>query len=389
MSYSITLRESIDMYFCEQSKRSLYLHIFASLFILLCLVYGFMPYTVGLADNFTDIFATNSFRGSFSWVKKFDFVGLFIQGCISICSLFGVAALVFTMMTSILYLSAKSVWEEVHDKKVGPEEGSGFFGMPSMIKSWTQGKAGTGVDALFGAVFMLLPDVKEYSEFGSKSKENYGEDCTVTQYILKKFVPALLTIFILAMGWNGTLWAAFGVTVDAMGSIADRAVSINYANILNDLVNKNIGYTFLFNQSGTEKGNIKQKIAMEMYGAVITRTGITDPGVLKDLGQVIENMVDDDLISRGIEESKTISAQLRNDLDSSDSAISDNAYASITFFLDVNRSSSQEGAVSIALSDIVGDIPSIVYADSEDSLEYIHIYFKETASRNSAFINVD
>ena len=32
----------------------------------------------GKADNFTDIFYTNSFRGAFEWVQKLDWVGMIV-----------------------------------------------------------------------------------------------------------------------------------------------------------------------------------------------------------------------------------------------------------------------------------------------------------------------
>ena len=140
----------------------------------------------GRADNFTDIFYTNSFRGAFEWIKKLDWVGMIVQAVISVFSLFGVALLTIRIMTSMLFLSAKGMWEEVHDLKSGGETmEKDLFGMGGMLKSWTSGKAGTGLDAIVGAVLLLLPDVKRYSDFGEKAGGDFSDDITITQYILK------------------------------------------------------------------------------------------------------------------------------------------------------------------------------------------------------------
>ena len=154
-----------------------------------------MTSTVARADNFTDIFYTNSFRGAFTWVEKLDWLGMVVQVVISVFSLLGVVLLTIRIMTSMLYLSAKGMWEEVHDlKSVGGESELYDFGLLNMAKGWAHGKAGTGLDAIIGAILILLPDVKKYSDFGEKAGgQKFDEDTTISQYMLKIALPTVMT----------------------------------------------------------------------------------------------------------------------------------------------------------------------------------------------------
>ena len=54
------------------------------------------------ADNFTDIFYTQSFRGAFAWMEKLDWVGMILQAVISVFSIVGVSLVCIRIMTSIL-----------------------------------------------------------------------------------------------------------------------------------------------------------------------------------------------------------------------------------------------------------------------------------------------
>lgn len=241
------------------------------------------------ADNFTDIFYTNSFRGAFQWFKYLDWVGTLVQIVISAFSLFGVALMTIRIMTSLLFLSAKGMWEEVHDlKSQGGSEEKDLFGLLGMGKSWVQGKAGTGLDAIVGAVLLLLPDVKRYSDFGEKAGGDFSEDMTVTQYILKIAVPTVMTVFFFAMGFNGTLFHALAVTVDFMGEFADRAISVNYTGLVDDMINRNTGYRFTYDLDGTNMGKFKQGLAKDIFGRVVSKVKGIDDVTMEKAGKYIE-----------------------------------------------------------------------------------------------------
>ncbi len=270
------------------------------------------------ADNFTDIFYTNSFRGAFSWIAKLNWVGTIVQAVISIFSLLGVALLTIRIMTSLLYLSAKGMWEEVHDlKSQGSQQEKDFLGLMGMAKTWASGSKGTGLDAIIVAVLMLLPDVKSYSDFSDKAGDKFSNDISASQYILKIALPTVMTVFFFAMGFNGTLFQALAITVDALGTVADKVISINYSGIIEDLVNTGTGYKFVYDIDGTELGQLKQSIAVDVYGQVIRQIKDADANQLYDMGQKVQTFVDQIDYST-LRDAAGTSAQMKTNLDGED-----------------------------------------------------------------------
>lgn len=345
---------------------------------------------VGSADNFTDIFYTNSFRGAFEWFKKLDWVGMLVQAVISIFSLFGVALLVIRIMTSMLYLSAKGMWEEVHDLKSGGGEAEkDLFGMLGMAKSWASGKAGSGLDAIIGAVLMLLPDVKKYSDFGEKAGGDFTDDMTISQYMLKIALPTVMTVFFFAMGFNGTLFQALAVTVDAMGTVADRAISINYSGMIDDLVNSGTGYKFVFGSSGTETGDFQQQVAKDVYGRAVSQVSNPNAEQLYYIGQQVESWVSTNVTPTGdaIIASTQISEKVRNGLTAGNDT-SDRYMSYLGYDIVINGSDAGTGAVVVNLNEFLPQ--SITDAQAEGYRDqYLHLFIRQTTDFNGNYFNLD
>lgn len=363
--------------------------------------------SVARAEDFTQIFYTNSFRGAFTWIQKLDWVGMIVQCVISCFSLFGVALMTIRIMTSMLYLSAKGMWEEVHDlKNVGGESEKDFIGLFGMAKSWAKGKSGTGLDALIGAVLMLLPDVKKYSDFGDKSGQKFEQDTTITQYILKIALPTVMTVFFFAMGFNGTLFKALAVTVDFMGTIADRAVSVNYAGFVDDLVNSNLGYKFVFVNSGTNTGKLQQSVAKDLYGRCVSMVKDANADQLFRIGQNVESWVTANVTPAACAESISVNENLKTGLrGEGDGENNADAYmAYMGYDLVVNGSTSANGAVTVKLDDLItgaqsGDGNSEM-GDSVQEVgtvagvagareQYAHMFLRQTTNFNRNYFNLD
>lgn len=345
---------------------------------------------VARADNFTDIFYTNSFRGTFEWVKKLDWVGMVVQMVISCFSLFGVALLVIRIMTSMLYLSAKGMWEEVHDLKSGGESEMFDFGFVNMAKSWAKGKAGTGLDAIIGAVLILLPDVKKYSDFGEKASGDFSDDMSISQYMLKIALPTVMTVFFFAMGFNGTLFQALAVTVDAMGTLADRAISVNYAGMIDDLVNSGTGYKFSFAAAGTNTGELQESVAKAVYGTCVSEISNPNANQLWQLGVNVENWVRENINASYIAENCA-------------TLISDNIVAGLNgdnadlymalLGVDppvINGSPEANGAITKPLAEFFSSLDSEGFTQLEGAREkYIHLFVRQTRSSNGSYFNLD
>ena len=346
--------------------------------------------TVASADNFTDIFYTNSFRGTFEWIKKLDWVGMIVQMVISCFSLFGVALLVIRIMTSMLYLSAKGMWEEVHDLKSSGGESEMFdFGLLNMAKSWAKGKAGTGLDAIIGAVLILLPDVKKYSDFGEKAGGDFSDDMSISQYMLKIALPTIMTVFFFAMGFNGTLFQALAVTVDGMGALADKAVSVNYAGIVRDLVNSGTGYKFIFGANGTSTGKFQDKVANEVYGRVVGMMEKPNADQLYQMGIGVEEWVTTNITPAQIADgpynsiSDPIKEGLRGDQ-------GDKYMEYLGYTVEVNGSPEAQGAVNVPMADFMSKLNSEGYAALPNQREqYLHLFVKQNTNMGDGFFNTD
>lgn len=337
---------------------------------------------VVFADNFTDIFYTQSFRGSFEWIQKLDWIGQIIQIVISTFSLFGIALMTIRIMTSFLYLSSKGLWDEVSELKESGNSGGDkdIFGLLGMAKSWVSGKSGTGLDAVFGAVLILLPDVKRYSDFGKHASGKFEADMSTGQYALRIALPTVIATFIFAMGFNGTLWQALAVTVDALGSVADKAVSVDYAGYIDDLVNNGIGYKFTFSTDGTSEGKLKQSIARDIYGKVISKTDNPNQNQLYQIGKSVEGAISElDPFSNTALISESVIA-----LNGSDKAWDYLGYETI-----VNTSDSAPNATaSFPMSQFVEEAGMSTGGDDSSQL-YIHLYVKQVTSVDGNFFDTE
>lgn len=345
----------------------------------------------GRADNFTDIFYTNSFRGAFEWIKKLDWVGMIVQAVISIFSLFGVALLTIRIMTSMLFLSAKGMWEEVHDLKSGGETlEKDFLGMGGMVKSWASGKAGTGLDAIVGAVLLLLPDVKRYSDFGEKAGGDFGEDITITQYILKIALPTVMTVFFFAMGFNGTLFQALAVTVDFMGTFADKAISVNYAGMAEDLINAGTGYKFAFSADGTNLGKFQQNLAKDVYGRCVSKTRGASAAQLETIGKNIESKIAEKITLDNLATAQHPTEKVKAGLQAEDGT-ADRYVSYLGYELIVNSSEKVNGELdSWSMDELVGlGDGSNMAATAQSTPQFIHLFIRQTSDFNGAYINVD
>lgn len=341
------------------------------------------PLSVASADSFTDIFFTNSFRGSFEWFKKLDWIGFIVQAVISVFSIVGVCLITIRIMTSLLYLSAKGLWEEVHDMKLG-ESDKYDFGLIAMTQAWAKGKGGyTGLDAILGAVLILLPDVKRYSDFGEKSGNKFDSDINMTQYILKISLPTILAVFFLAMGFNGTLVKGLATTVDFMGSVADKAVSVNYTGFIDDLIATGTGYKFTFAATGTEKGEFQEDLAKDIYGRVVSKVSGANKAQLYEIGQQIEEEVNNNIDTWIGNSSTRVTEEVLNGI-----SADDRYYSYLGYDIIINTTEKATGAsADISVSSLV-DVEGIG-SISTDIQEHIHIFISQTNSSNVTYFNAE
>lgn len=376
-------------------------YIDAAISVVLALLIG-CSFTLVCADNFTDLMYTSSFRGAFSWVSKMDWVGALLQAAISVFSLIGLCLIILRIMTTILYLSARGIWDEVHDKKQTPSEGSNgqfdLFGLGGMAKTWVSGKAGTGLDAIIGAFLLLLPDVYRYCDANEKSNVKIEADTTIPQYILKIALETVLSVFIIAMAWNGTLVRGMAVTVDAASTLAEYVVSVNYAGYIDDLVNAGTGYKFIFDADGTSEGEVKQTVAKSLYGKVLSKVRDADDYTYEKIGANIAYLIDTNFRGEVAACNRiSFTDKLYASEDSEYDPAIDSYYGNIGYDIITNTTgttdNSRDGVISVSLSEILMGregsdvmVPTGVTLVGEDNTWY-HIYFKQTSTASGSYFN--
>ncbi len=347
-------------------------------------------------DNFTKIFETNAFRGSFQWLSKMDWLGMIMQFAISVFSVVGVCLMVLRIITSMLYLSSRGLWEEVSEiKKSGGDNDLYDLGLLGQLKKVGQGKQGTGMDAILSAFLILLPDVKRYSDFAEGRGDKFDENITFTNYMLKIAIPTVMCTFFFAMGFNGTLFKALAVTVDAMGTLADRVVSQNYAAMVNDLIVTGKAYKFAVDQDGTSKGEFQGKIAREIYAQILRRIDDIDTNTSLTIGANVEKAITDAITADNVSSGGSYGRQVKL---TSDDLATDSNWELLGYTIIVNSTPNYDGAAvqpySASLYELAGGSESglsettSIYGEESKTM-YAHVYIDQVKVKDNDFFNKD
>ena len=254
------------------------------------------------AESLTDLFRMRAFQGSMETISKLNWAGALMSGIISIFSFVGLCMLVFRIMTTIMYLSGRNVFDQIHDIKSSSKGAA--FGLPELWKGVYQSNHGSGLDAFISLFLGLLPDVKMYSDYNDDRRNpQLDGDESITQYILKTAIPNVMMIFFLSIGFSGTLWQMFGTVVDAMTVAADKVANTNLTQNVNRLLNTDSYYKFGFGDDGTNWGKLKENMAKSIYNKVLSKSDSSiDGNTSLALGATIGEFFGDngDLNAKGI-----------------------------------------------------------------------------------------
>lgn len=274
------------------SKKKYSTVLYAFIIILLCLLLS--PKHV-FAAELTDLFDTVAFYGSMEVIKKFNWLGKLIQFIISSFSLLGLFLICYQRLITLLYLSGKNTFDNVYDiKEAG--KGQAFFGMKPMIGKTWNAEYGTGLDAFVGFGLSLLPNVKAYSDYNPQNMTyNLKEEDTCTTYMLKVAIPTIMLIFFFAIGFNGTLWRAYGNVVDAMATAAENVVDVNLSVIVDRAMNSGSNYKFHFDDDKSEYGKLKQDAAEKAYKLILKETKDLSTDNKMTIGTSVENIIEKEM----------------------------------------------------------------------------------------------
>lgn len=334
----------------------------------------------------TDLFQTQAFSGSMETISKMNWVGWLLSGIISIFCLVGLFLTVFRIMTSMMYLSGRNVFDKIHEIKAANQ--GEFFGLKSLVTSTIKGgnNTGSGVDTFIYFFLGLLPDVKMYSDFADgKEMKGVGPDTTITEYILKTSIPSIMMIFFLSIGFSGTLWQMFGTVVNAMSTAAEKFASTNLDTQVNRLLNADSYYKFGFGDDGTNWGKLKENMAKDIYNKVLSKTdGTVDGDYSLALGQTIAEYFADG----GKFSTKNIAKMCGDPKYAEDDLEAKNVEPSIIINSN-SKVSNQDHEVVISFKELYSSFVNhaSTATGSDTSKLYIHVfvYRKESAIKTNYF----
>jgi hypothetical protein len=253
------------------------------------------------STELTDLFYTEAFSGSWAIFSKFNWLGALMQFIISAFCLIGIFLTMYQLLVTMLYLSSRTLFDRIHELKQAGKGGKAL-GLPNLFKdSIATANNGTGLDAILSFLLSLLPDVKAYSDYNEGQRSyNLQDDDTITTYILKKALPTIMIVFFFAMGFNGTLFRAYGMVVDAMATAAEEVVSTDLTATVSKWMNSGKAYNFAYSADGTNYGELRQNIASSMYNKTLAKTDDLSTNAKLYIGQQIESWINNNTdISEG------------------------------------------------------------------------------------------
>lgn len=256
-----------------------------------------LPGSVYATDGYsggklTDLFSTDAFTGNWEVFTKMNFIGKIMSWSISVFSLIGVFTVALRVMLTMLYLSGKNFWDNIDEIKSAGKNQS-MFGMKALFDNAYNAKYGTGLDAIISFFLSMFPNVKAYSDYASDAKHanNLSEHDTVTAFLLKTALPNILIIFAFSMGFNGTLWAAYGTVVEAMGVAAENFVDTNMSALVDRAINTGSNYQFAYNSDGTKYGDFKQTVTKKVYTSLLKNSVDLTSEIKQSIGKAIDEKI--------------------------------------------------------------------------------------------------
>lgn len=333
--------------------------LYVTLVVAVCVVPA-----VSHASDLTDLFTTVAFSGSWEVFAKFNWLGKALQFLISTFCLLGIVLTVVRVTITILYKSSESIFDRVHEIHTRAQ-GNQFFGLPTAIKEVAGGNFGTGADAIVGFLFFLMPDIVVYSDYNpDRMAYNLQKDDTLTTYFLKISLPTIFTIFFFAIGFNGVLWQAYGNVVDALATVAKKAVDVDLAAYVNKALNAGAYYQFSLDD-GTEVGAFKEKIAKSLYNRMLLKMDDLSTSQMQTVGSSIQSWVDKQVTAGDIDSHLNVDASSRK------IAEDDSAIKNFTYNVEINsNSTAPEGKGVYHRVVPIGDLGVSV---SGDVNYYVHL----------------
>lgn len=219
------------------------------------------------------IYNTNMMRGTWKWIEKFSFFGKANNVVVSFIGLASNCALLFRQSVTIMYLSQRAFWDRVHDV-----HGS-------------KGQGGFGIDAILERLMAIIPDLKEWSDWNTRSGVKLSDDDDVWTFVIKSAPSSVGLLLVSTMAYNGTLGRVWANCADGLGTVFEVFTTINLGDKIQNVITKQQGYAFTY-EDGSYLGKFKQKLAKAIYTKVSSEAQLHDTVQFNKLGEDIETWIE-------------------------------------------------------------------------------------------------
>ena len=222
--------------------------------------------------SLSKIYQGNMMRGTWRWIERFSFFGKANNVIVSFIGLASNCSLLFRQAVTIFYLSNRALWDRVHD-----------------IHD-SKGQGGYGIDALLERIMAIVPDLKEWSDWNTRSGIKLSDDDDVWTFIIKSAPSSIGLLLISTMAYNGTLGRVWSNCADGLGSVFEVFTTINLGDKIQNMITKEQGYAFTY-EDGSYYGKFKQKVAKTIYAKVSSEAQLHDTVQFNKLGEAIEQWI--------------------------------------------------------------------------------------------------
>lgn len=305
----------------------------------------------------SDIVDTEAFQGSARWLDKFNFIGGVLNFIITSVCIIGLVTVAFQMLLTVLYFGNRSFWDNTHDIKTQNAGSQLFgkatpFGLGGYLKEFIMPTKTSGLDSIFALIYIVIPDIKEYSEMGSNRDSKLNDDDSITTWLLKTSGKKIILLLLLSMGWNGSLMKCYMMIVDGIGVAANRVATYNSEALVNNILNAGDNFDFTLGSSGKGADVVQGEVASKMYKAVLAELGDENQSrdIKQTVGKNIESIVASQMNAESIRQSLIAGGYIEESYE-----LTDGDWKSVKASIVSSSSSNTDmGRISVDMNNIVG-----------------------------------
>lgn len=237
-------------------------------------------------DSVSDIFNMEMFVGNTKWFEKLNFVGMIVQGGISIGGFVAAIVVASQLLITVIYFSSPNLWDNVNDIKQSKKGLVSYtFSIFPNNKDKLVGNLSNGSDIIMDYLILCAPNIKRYSENADNEYESFGT------WFMSTFFKKCILLLTISMMLNGSFMKLYMVIVDGIGVAAEKFVETDSEAIMNRLLNTGSNYEFTLGTTKKGVDDVQGKIATKMYKEIIKSSANVDTDSKYTIGSSIEKYV--------------------------------------------------------------------------------------------------